>query len=221
MFFNFNPHNKLEMNNTNKEGWLHKKSEIFWAEIPPCEHLIQIYENDEVFINSLVSFATAGIAAGEVTIIIATGGHIQVLEERMMKKGIDITAAKKSDLYIPLDAGETIKTFMVNSWPDEEKFNKLIIDLIARGNGRRIRAFGEMVALMWAQGFNGATIHLEHLWGKFCDSGVFCLFCAYPKSGFTQDIKTSINDVCQKHSTVIAGWEDDKDAEVFYKTGTF
>src|SRR5688500_19228341 len=55
---------------------------------------------------------------------------------------------------------------------------------------RSVRAFGEMVAVLWANGHNGATVRLEHLWHAFCQSEAFSLFCAYPKTGFTQDAST-------------------------------
>jgi hypothetical protein len=79
----------------------------------------------------------------------------------------------------------------------------------ARQNEGRVRAFGEMVAVLWANGHNGATVRLEHLWHAFCQSEAFSLFCAYPKSGFTQDASTSIKEICATHSKVISGlrWE--------------
>ena len=73
---------------------------------------------------------------------------------------------------------------MINNWPDENLFRLLVIGLLhrAKRNKRPVRAFGEMVALLWAQGFNGATVQLEHLWNNFCETEAFSLFCAYPRS---------------------------------------
>ena len=67
---------------------------------------------------------------------------------------------------------------------------KTVSSILERGNcrQRRIRAFGEMVAILWAQGNDGATVRLEHLWNKFSQKAQFCLFCAYPKAGFTKDM---------------------------------
>jgi hypothetical protein len=48
----------------------------------------------------------------------------------------------------------------------------------ARANGRRVRAFGEMVALLWEQGHHSATVRLEPQWGSFCRRETFPLFCA-------------------------------------------
>ena len=82
---------------------------------------------------------------------------------------------------------------------------------------KQFRAFGEMVALLWAKGQVGATIRLEHLWNKFCARHTFSLFCAYPQSGFTQDASESVVHICQAHSKMIAGVSQSQ-TEVFYKT---
>ena len=68
-----------------------------------------------------------------------------------------------------------------------------------------MRAFGEMVAVMWGQGLSGATVRLEHLWHQFCAKEAFSLFCAYPRSGFTEDAEVSMKEICATHSQVVAG----------------
>ncbi len=53
---------------------------------------------------------------------------------------------------------------LVNNWPDENLFFEFITTLLKRvqQNNRKVRAFGEMVAVLWEQGFNGATVQLEN-----------------------------------------------------------
>ncbi|MFL5774427.1 MAG: hypothetical protein ACJ75F_14790, partial [Flavisolibacter sp.] len=60
---------------------------------------------------------------------------------------------------------------------------------------------------LWAQGLKAAAVQLEHLWNKFCQQHELCLFCAYPKTGFTQDINDSIMNICACHSKMIGGSE--------------
>jgi hypothetical protein len=60
-----------------------------------------------------------------------------------------------------------------------------------------------MVALLWAQGHSGATVRLEHLWHSLCQEEAFALFCAYPRTGFTQDATESIKEICETHSRVL------------------
>ncbi len=83
----------------------------------------------------------------------------------------------------------------------------MVTDLLQRlqKNDRKIRAFGEMVALLWEQGLNGATVQLENLWNQLHKKSNFTLFCAYPKIRFTQDINHSMDIICSAHTKVING----------------
>jgi hypothetical protein len=212
------------MNSNNKvehkiKDWKRSDTEVFWGEIAPCDHLVQIYESDEVIMNSLEGFVISGINAGESVIIIATAEHIKGLNRRLILNGLEIDHLLKNSQYIPLSAESTLEKFMVNGWPDDKKFMSTVTSIVNKAKGtekRKVRAYGEMVALLWAQGNNGATVHLEHLWNKFCESEVFCLFCAYPKSGFTQNVNESIHHICSAHTKQIAGDKSSR-TEVFYK----
>jgi hypothetical protein len=180
--------------------------EVFWGEIAPCDHLVQIYTDDTAFLDSLAGFVSGGLKVGEAVIVIATQSHRSSLDFRLRTLGIDIEAARRQDLYIPLDAQETLSEFMVNGWPDDELFRMVVNSVLARArkNARKIRAFGELVALLWAAGHNGATVRLEHVWNQFCKEETFSLFCAYPRSGFTKDADVSIQEICSAHSRVVS-----------------
>ena len=183
------------------------RSRVFWGDIAPCEHLVQIYQDDGVFFDSLEGFVGGGLAAGDGVIVIATSAHIAQLESRLKRRGVSLALPLATDQYIPLDAETAMAKFLVDGWPDEARFERMVRQLLARArsNGRRVRAFGEMVALMWAQGLNGATVRLEHLWHRLCHREGFSLFCAYPRSGFTQDADASIKEICETHSRVVSG----------------
>lgn len=116
------------------------------------------------------------------------------------------TVNRAQDRYIGLEAEQVLERFMVNGWPDDARFEQVIADLItrARGEDRKVRAFGEMVAVLWARGDQAATVRLEHLWNGLCQADTFSLFCAYPRAGFTRDLSKSINEICAVHSRVLA-----------------
>jgi hypothetical protein len=65
-----------------------------------------------------------------------------------------------------------------------------------------MRAFGEMVALLWAQGHNAATLRLEQLWNELIGQEALALFCAYPRIGATRDLTEVLAEVCAAHSKV-------------------
>lgn len=179
----------------------------FWGEIAPCEHLLHTYAQDSAFLDTLGQFVRDGLRGGDGVIVIATAAHLSALEARLTSSGVDLAEARHGDQYIALDAELTLSRFIVNGWPDEEVFDPLVTGLIARAGrgGRRVRAFGEMVAILWAQGHAGATVRLEYLWHAICRREGFSLLCAYPRTGLTQDMSVSAREICAVHSRMIAG----------------
>ena len=206
-------------NSKESDIWEKSNIQVFWGEIAPCDHVVQIYENDKVFIDSLEGFVGSGILAGDSIIIIATTEHLNLLEDRLRKQGFDISQLTEIDRYIPLEANEVLSKFMVNKWPDETLFTEFIANLIKRAqkNNRKVRAFGEMVAILWEKGFNGATVQLESFWNQLHKKDGFTLFCAYPRIGFTQDANESIEAICSSHHKVIDGGAKPS-TEIYYKS---
>lgn len=183
-----------------------RQIDVFWGELSACDHTVQIYEDDVAFLDALEGFVAAGIRQGDAIILIATPAHLEGLEQRLEASGFDVGAAIVRDQYIAVDARRALATFMVDGWPDEALFEKFVDDLLLRAKGkhRKVRAFGEMVALMWAEGQCGATVRLEHLWTRLVLQESFSLFCAYPKTGFTEDASDGIAQVCAAHSRLYA-----------------
>jgi hypothetical protein len=184
--------------------WQQSNMQFFWGEIASNDHILQIYEDDTSFINTLEGFAASGFLAGDSVIVIATEKHLNLLNNRLVASGFDIGKFIADDLYIPLDADEALEIFMLNGMPEESRFMKLTKGLLRRGrkNSGKVRAFGEMVVQLWNKGQTDATHELEALWKKLQVTEPFCLFCAYPKKILTPS--QSVH-VCNHHTKVISG----------------
>lgn len=205
----------------NRNGeWKIESPDVFWGEMAPSSHLLQIYENESVFLNTLEGFVKNGFLSGDSVVVLATLEHIEALELRLQFKGFDLEGLRKKNIYFPFDAASALEKFMVNDWPDEALFRRFIRGILNRvkQEGRLVRAFGELVVLLWQQGNHGATVRLEHLWHQLIEEEKLKLFCAYPKSGFTQDSNLSLEAICACHSTIISG-EALPSVEVYYKIG--
>jgi hypothetical protein len=178
---------------------------VFWGEIAPCEHIAQFYEHEAVLLDTLAGFVGGGLKQGEGVIVLATAEHLKALDQRLQESGVDLQTAKSQDQYITVLAEAALAKFMVNGWPDDQLFFNFVAELIARAQnrGRRVRAFGELVALLWARHQVAATVRLEFLWHQLCHQSSFSLFCAYPKAGFTEDPLKSLDVIRATHSRII------------------
>jgi signal transduction histidine kinase/CheY-like chemotaxis protein len=149
-------------------------------------HLVQYYEKEGFLYDKVTDFMSDGLRATDAAILIATRAHRDGVESRLLRKGVDLTQLTAGGRYHALDARATLSRFMVDGRPDPHGFANTIGPVIrtARGGDRRVLAFGEMVALLWAEGNRDAAIQLEELWNDLARRETFALLCAYPITSF-------------------------------------
>ncbi len=170
------------------------------------EHFVQFYESDEFLLGSLGRYVGTGLEGGEACVVVATGARRAGLDAHLRARGHDTRAARVRGQFLSLDAAETLSKFMVGGSPEPSRFEEVAGDLLGRaGRGRRrVRVFGEMVALLWAAGNRDAAIHLEGLWNNLQQRRPFQLFCAYPMTHFGGEAQAGpLGHVCAEHTRVI------------------
>lgn len=197
-----------ELNNRNSGNFSVSKQapRSDWSDMGEAEHFVQFYETDLFLMNSLGGFISTGLRAGDGCMVVATKAHRDELDTRLQAYGLDVAAATASGQFISLDAMETLSKFMVDGLPEPARFGEIFGGLIKRaGEGRgRVQAFGEMVALLCAEGNQSAAIRVEELWNNLQETHRFALFCAYPMHDFGRDaLAKPLGEVCAAHSRVI------------------
>ncbi|MCU1297195.1 MAG: sensor signal transduction histidine kinase [Acidobacteriaceae bacterium] len=173
-------------------------------------HVVQFYGEDEFLVDELSRFIGSALVAGDGALVVATLAHRSMLEQKLKDRGLDTAKAIAKGRYVVLDASETLAKFMQGRMPDASLFTEVIgatISQITKAVGGEkpcISAFGEMVALLWAQGKTEAAISLEKLWNDLAKSHSFMLRCAYPIAGFQRDEQGAmLQNICEEHSAVI------------------
>lgn len=144
-------------------------------------HLLQFYKNEQLFISSLAEYFQKGLDRGETCIAIATPEHRAALKKALSNAGCDVDFKEMIGQIQFLDAKSTLAHFMVGDMPDAQSFDQVIGSLVPRFAEGRIRAFGEMVVLLWEQGNYAGAIALEELWNELGQVRNFTLLCAYPE----------------------------------------
>ena len=171
-------------------------------------HVVQFYEDDGYLVELLSRFIGAALVTGDVAIVVATERHRAALADRLRLRGLDVTIPLKQGRYFPLDAAATLERLMRRGKVDTALFDEMagsvMADAKAAAGGRgRIAVFGEMVALLWAEGKIDAALQLEELWNKTADQHSFSLCCAYPMNGFLGNPHAApFLKICAQHSHV-------------------
>jgi signal transduction histidine kinase len=149
-------------------------------------HLVQYYEKEGFLYDRVTDFMSDGLRGSDAAVLIATRAHRDGVESRLRHKGVDLSGLTAGGRYHALDAQDTLSRVMVDGTPDPHRFADTIGPVIrtARTGDRRVLAFGEMVALLWAEGNRDAAIRLEELWNDLARRESFALLCAYPISHF-------------------------------------
>jgi signal transduction histidine kinase len=191
---------------------LHPAPLTHWRDSEHGAHVVQFYSDDSFLLEGLSRFVGTALGAGDSSVVIATPGHLDGLASRLRARGLDSAKAARSGRYVLLDAAETLAKFMRHGQPDPELFVNTVGNVVARasaaaeGTNPRVAAFGEMVALLWAEGNADAAINLEHLWNDLARTHSFHLHCAYPLTGFHNEAHAEpFLKICYAHTAVIPG----------------
>jgi hypothetical protein len=168
------------------------------------DHEVTFYDHDGEAIGAIARYVVDGLSAGGRVIVIATEWHVAVLADLLKLRGIDLGRERSEGRYLALDAAETLGLFMVDGSPDRALFTEHIGELIhaAGRDGAVVRAFGEMVALLWDDGNVAAALELEALWNELSNTHAFDLLCAYPTRALGSATLADIHSVCGQHSDV-------------------
>jgi PAS domain S-box-containing protein len=172
-------------------------------------HTVQFYGDDGFLLHELNGYIGSALKAGSSAIIIATQAHIYDLARKLKSNGVNLATATGEGRYVALEATQVMSKFLVDGRPDPARFSQVIGEVISRAadtsrdTHRRVVAFGEMVALLWAEGQCEAAIQLEKLWNDLAMSYSFSLHCAYPMQGFCREDLDSLLKICAEHTAIV------------------
>ena len=176
------------------------------ARIEPSDHVVLFYEHDDALVGSVCDYLIEALDGDDVALVVATPEHASAFDTTMVRAGIDVDQARADGRLVMIDADEAMSRFMVEGWPKASAFFAAFGGLIggAADTGRRVKVYGEMVAVLWDAGNLAAAIELETLWNDLGELMPFSLFCAYPAHMVSGDEnEASLDQLCQCHSEVL------------------
>jgi anti-sigma regulatory factor (Ser/Thr protein kinase) len=166
---------------------------------------VQFYDRDSDLARAVGGYLAHALRTGDVAIVIATPAHRAAFEQELAAAGIASEKAG-SGTILWLDAAGTLARIMRDGRVDRGAFRDVVGGLVrdATECGRRLRAYGEMVALLWDAGDVLGAIALEKLWNELAEDVEFSLWCAYHGDSLAVHRHADeVHDVCGLHTSVI------------------
>ena len=178
---------------------------MFLEGAPPAGHAVQVYSELAELAASVGTFLDAGFRAGEPAVVIAAAGHTQAFLAELERRGHDVDELQAQGLLTCCDAEDTLASFMDGDVPSDDRFEEVVgglLDEVARRFPEKtIRAFGEMVDLLFQQGQQTTAIALEELWNRALESRRCALLCGYELDVFDLDAQTSaLPEIIRTHT---------------------
>ena len=172
-------------------------------------HVVQFYSHDDELADRVSEYLLGALEGGGVAIVIATVAHRRAFERRLTAAGVDLAQAARSGSYLAFDAAHVVAKLMAadgTEVPDQASFDRVIGGLIrsAVSGGGPVRAYGEMVALLWDTGLINAAIRLEAMWNELGRRHAFSLFCGYSAGSVAAEGQCeAFAEVCRLHQEIV------------------
>ena len=169
-------------------------------------HILQTYREESFLVEAVSYFVGEGLVRGEAVILIATPEHESLFVERLTKMGLDVKKAiQRHQLYI-MDAKGTLAAFMRDGLPSWDLFERVIGNWVREAQLRypSVRAYGEMMNILWQDGERAAAGSVESYWNKLSQRQNFSLLCAYAIDPLNAEFYDgSLQSICKCHTHFI------------------
>jgi hypothetical protein len=169
-------------------------------------HAVRFYEDAHSLARMVATFVAEGLIDQQPAIIIATPDHRDAIIDKLNAMSFNLDQLTRANDLIVLDAHDTLRTFMVDGMPNAQQFETTMLPVIDRACRSRedcvIRAYGEMVDVLWKDGMEAAAVRLEMLWNQLANTRQFSLLCGYSMGSFYKD--AAFDAICHQHTHLLS-----------------
>jgi MEDS: MEthanogen/methylotroph, DcmR Sensory domain len=169
-------------------------------------HAVRFYEDAQSLARMVATFVAEGFIGGLPAVIVATPEHRDAIIDKLNAMSFDLSHLKRRGDLIVLDARDMLDSFMIDGMPNAEQFEAAMLPVIDKACRKRqdcvIRAYGEMVDVLWKDGFEAAAVRLEMLWNQLANTRQFSLLCGYSMGNFYK--AAAFDAICHQHTHVLS-----------------
>jgi hypothetical protein len=188
-----------------------------WEELvhePASErHIVQLYREPIFLQKAVAAWLAQPLATGGGAVVVGTPENASRVLARLRTMGVDVETLQAAGRLRIVDAEGLMARFIVDGTPDAARFKEAAAEVLqavraACGPEGEVRAWGEMVNLLWKRGNLAAAQRLESLWNEVIDEHGIRLLCSYEADNLAPETHAGLlGHLCAGHSQLIP--EDD------------
>lgn len=172
-------------------------------------HIVTTYHDDGALARTVARYLHDGVEQGDLLLLIITPENLKNVEAQLRRHGHDPDDLRSRGQLVVLDAQETLSALIPNRAIDPSRFRAVIGGSYRRAVHEahpRVRAYGEMVDLLWQEGDLQQAMLLERCWEDFTASHAMLLLCAYRVSFLAGEAESrAVKDMVQHHTHTVLG----------------
>lgn len=161
-------------------------------------HIVRFFRNAEELVEAVCDFATTGLELGDSIVLAVTNAHAARIRRELSQRGYHGGLAEISWLDAESLAGELLGARGVRPGAYERLIVGEVSAAASRARSRRVRAYGEIVDVLWKRGQEEDALSLERRWHETCAEHPLRLLCGYRLS--LMDCRCL--DIAQAHDLV-------------------
>lgn len=166
-------------------------------------HIVTICQDATTRAETVAYFIEKGLSNHEAVIIIARYKLRRDVRALLLERDFDIDLLKAEGKILFLDAEFLLLNLFNNDELDVESFTTYVtipIHAAIKKHGK-VRAFGEMVDILWQQNLQDKAIELEGLWNDLLHTHEFSLLCTYSLDNLDPDnYDQALENICKVHT---------------------
>lgn len=174
-------------------------------------HLVQLYRDDGFLRSAVALWAARSLRGSGGAVCIGTPEHAELLREGLLDLELPVTRLEREGRLLFLDADATMRAFIDETGPREAPFRRVLGDALSSvrfacgGETPEVRAWGEMVNMLWQRGHLAHAQRLEDMWNRAIDDEPgLRLLCSYEADAFEPETHLGLGRaLCHGHSRVI------------------
>lgn len=174
--------------------------------ISSAPHFVQVCQNLTSQAEILTQYIIEGLTNGEGIVIIARVGLRKALSAKFKDLGLDLNDLKAQGKIRIFDADFMLSLFNFDDTVDRAAFEKCVLPPVLETKLKfgKVRAFGEMVDILWKDGWQDLAIELEGWWGEICEEHNLMLLCTYLLESLDPaEYNHSLKRICNTHNHLV------------------